>query len=455
MFDVILSLCIILALTQGVIFLSYVGFIIVPFWKHKPGGEGDGRTFEWHFVIPCRDEEAVIGQTLAYLNEHFPDAHTWVVDDDSEDRTAAIVEAFAAHHERVHLVRRRRPDARTGKAHALNHCWRILGEHLESRGADMHRTIMCVVDADGLPSVNLLDVCASRRLFGNDDIAAVQVEVRMSNRRERTPFPEKDWFANLMSRTFVRMQDLEFRGPISAIQMSRKVTGTVNVGGNGQLARMSALLDIADDAGPWRGSLLEDFELGLHLLLAGWTNGYTRAAWVEQEALYSVPRYLTQRARWSQGTMQCFRYLPKIWGNRYLSNLGALELTYFLLQPWAQIVGSIAYPIPLLVMVFNLVNYPAFAQDFLTNGGFVLLSLWIIVGVAEFAVWGPLYLRDEPGHKRRTGVTWGLAYFFYVYFVYAVCWKAFTQLVRRQTAWAKTVRNAEAVTDTQLVARTA
>src|SRR5690606_24282051 len=123
-------------------------------------------------------------------------------------------------------------------------------------------------------------------LFGAEDIAAVQVEVRMSNRDERRPYPGEDWLKNLAARTFVRMQDIEFRGPISAIQLSRRFTRTVNVGGNGQLARWSALAEISTEQGPWRGALLEDFELGLHLLLGGWRNAYTPDAWVDQEALY-------------------------------------------------------------------------------------------------------------------------------------------------------------------------
>jgi hypothetical protein len=67
------------------------------------------------------------------------------------------------------------------------------------------------------------------------------------------------------------MQDLEFRTAIAAIQMSRGATGTISMGGNGQFTRLSALDSIAGPTGsPWRGSLLEDFELGVHLLTAGY-----------------------------------------------------------------------------------------------------------------------------------------------------------------------------------------
>lgn len=449
--DSLVHLCVVVGTIQGLVFLGYVVAILVPFVRRKRRPLGNPADFEWHVVIPCRDEEAVIGDTIAYLRSTFPHAHAWVVDDDSEDTTGEIVRAWAERDPFVHLVQRRRPDARKGKAHALNHAWALLLDEL-GPDADLSRVILCVVDADGRPSANLLEVCAGEHLFGDDRIAAVQVEVRMSNRTEETPFADAGRVRNLLGRTFVRMQDLEFRGPISAIQMSRKYTGTVNVGGNGQLARMSALVDIADERGPWRGSLLEDFELGLHLLLGGWLNGYTADAWVDQEALYSPRRYVTQRARWAQGTMQCLRYLGKVWGSPRLTNAGAMEVTYFLLQPWMQIVGTLVGVVPVVAWVVSLVSSgPTLLAT--PTAAAAVVACWL-VGVAEFAVWGFLYRRhSEPEAGRMAALGWGLSYVVYVYGVYVVAWKAFVQVLRRQTAWAKTVRNAEAAGARQLVAR--
>ncbi|UGS24966.1 glycosyltransferase [Microbacterium resistens] len=451
-FSAFLSMTILFSLVMGALFLSYVIAIVVPFLRRTPGTPGDASTFTWHFVIPCRDEEAVIGHTISYLEENFPHADVWVVDDDSEDSTASIVRDRAARNPHIHLIQRRRPEARQGKAHALNYAWLRMREIVGD--VDLARTILVVVDADGRPSANLLDICAGPDLFGAEDIAAVQVEVRMSNRDERRPYPGEDWLKNLAARTFVRMQDIEFRGPISAIQLSRRFTRTVNVGGNGQLARWSALAEISTEQGPWRGALLEDFELGLHLLLGGWRNAYTPDAWVDQEALYSLPRYLTQRARWAQGTMQCFQYLPKVWASRHLSNLGALEVTYFLLQPWLQLVGTIVYPWPLIIMAYNAIMYPALFGAYMQAGGAILLLCYAIIGIGEFAVWGFLYrIKSEPESTVLQATGWGLSYMLYIYLIYAVAWKAFLQVLRRQSGWAKTIRNAEQTSPDQLVAR--
>ncbi|WP_391858033.1 glycosyltransferase, partial [Vibrio cidicii] len=136
----------------------------------------------------------------------------WVIDDDSEDATAQIVRRAAADLGGVELIQRRRPNARTGKAHALNHAWAIIRETIPAERRAT--TVLAVVDADGRPSANLLEVAAGPELFGSDKVGAVQVEVRMSNRVVTTPLEGRGRFANLLARTFVRMQDLEFRGPI-------------------------------------------------------------------------------------------------------------------------------------------------------------------------------------------------------------------------------------------------
>ena len=47
-------------------------------------------------LVPARDEEAVIGTTVARLREAFPEAEVIVADDGSRDRTAEIAEEAGA-----------------------------------------------------------------------------------------------------------------------------------------------------------------------------------------------------------------------------------------------------------------------------------------------------------------------------------------------------------------------
>ncbi|MFD8396200.1 glycosyltransferase family 2 protein [Streptomyces sp. NPDC059680] len=445
-----------LALVISGTFTLYVILLVIAYLRAKPQSAGDGRDFSWHFLIPCRDEESVIDGTLRYLREHYPDVHLWVIDDDSDDHTAAIVDALAKRSSYVHLVQRRRPDARTGKSHALNAAYQALDEWLP---ADMDRgcVVVAVFDADARPSTNVLDVCAGPSLFGDPEVGAVQIEVRMLNRNIHEPLPDGTRLQNWFGRTLVRLQDIEFRAAISAIQISRRITKSVCMGGNGQFSRMSSLDELAGhEREPWRGSLLEDFELGLHIMLAGYRTGYATEAWVDQEALYSLPRFMTQRTRWCQGTMQCMRYLSKAWRSQHLSNFGVVEISYYLIQPWLWLVGTVIYPLPVLIFLNNLVLYPEPTVAFLGTGGAAEFTLYLVFGISQFAVWGYLYHRRcEPSLGRLRCIGWGVAYAVMIYLFYVVAWRAFGRLLIGRVGWAKTRRNNEALILGQPVAKEA
>jgi cellulose synthase/poly-beta-1,6-N-acetylglucosamine synthase-like glycosyltransferase len=437
-----------LALTMSISFLVYVALIVVPFLRLKKGPVGNPLDFEWHLLIPCRDEEAVIGQTISYLRQNFPEAHVWVIDDASEDDTANVVRGHqidAGRHaisaERVHLIQRRQPYARTGKGDALNAAYRVLKQWIGKHN-DAGRTIVVVVDADGRPAPNCLEVMAAKTMFGNPQIGATQVDVHMMN--VNVPEPGKrglrKWFGNEL----VRMQDMEFRTAISAVQLSRDYTGSIALGGNGQFTRMSALDSIAGDTGePWRGSLLEDFELGVHLLTAGWKTAHSRDTHVAQEGLYDFRRYLTQRTRWGQGTMQCIRYVKHIWDSPHLPTVGAAEMMYYLSQPWMQLVGTLIYPVPMIVLTSNVIADPTTMLAWFHSGAWALFLMYLVFGFLPFMVWGPIYAKRSGTAGFLKGLWWGVEYAFYTYTFYITSWRGFFRIVRGRNGWAKTRRNAE------------
>lgn len=442
-----------ISLFISVTFICYVATIVVPYVRHRPGPTGSPDRYDWHFFIPARDEAAVIHNTIDMLRQRFPSAHVWVIDDASLDATAQIVDRFEASDALVHLVRRQLPYARTGKGDALNSAYDALNRHLGERereraGAvvDRDRVVVGVIDADGIPAANCLDVISAEYLFGRPEVGAVQICVRMVNRNDRTPFPDAGPVTNLLGRLLVRMQDLEFRGPISAIQLVRQRTRTVGLGGNGQFARLSALDVVAgSDDVPWHGSLLEDYELSLHLLMAGFTNEYTMDTLVDQEGLPNLRRLLTQRTRWGQGTMQCGSYLPAIWSSQHVSTMGALEASYYLIQPWLQLVGSLLIPVPFAVLAYNVHQNPAAMGQFLVSGGWMLVLLFTLLGLAPFVLWGPLYARrGEPNVRPFHAFGYGIAYALCISTFYNItCWRALFRILGGRRGWAKTRRNTD------------
>ncbi|GAB3491623.1 glycosyltransferase [Amycolatopsis cihanbeyliensis] len=439
--------------TSSGVFIAYVCAIVVPFVCRRRMPEGNGGEFEWHFFVPCRDEETVIGDTIFRLRSTFPAAHVWVIDDDSHDGTARVVTSLM-HAEgdpdpHIHLVGRRPPQARTGKGDALNAAYQELAAWLGGH-LSWEKVIVGVVDADGVLAPNCLDVCAADHLFGDGAVGAVQVEVRMLNRDTEPDWPSrpKRWAALKL----VQLQDMEFRTAISAIQHSRAYAGTVAMGGNGQFTRMSALHTIARGTGqPWRGLLLEDYELGVHLLMAGWRTASTSDSYVSQEGLYSLRRFITQRTRWGQGTMQCVRYLPSVWRSPHFRALGVTEVSYYLIQPWLQLVGAVVYPIPLLLLLGQVISEPAALASVLTGGGWLMLTLFAALATGPFVVWGFIYqfqCRRERGLVAGLGM--GLGFALYVCTFYVTSVRAVYRMIRGQHGWSKTRRNAETVSSREV-----
>ncbi|MEZ0090852.1 glycosyltransferase family 2 protein [Streptacidiphilus sp. EB129] len=432
-----------LALLMSTTFLAYVVIILRPYLRHRPQPAGQAKDFVWHLFVPCRDEAAVIEATLDNVLGSFDDVHVWVVDDASTDATAHLVRARMRQCERLHLVSRTLPDARQGKGPALNAAYAALDQALDP-GTDRSRVIVGVIDADGQLSANALDVCAAPHLFGTPDIGSVQVAVRMINRDEARPRPGGR-IANWWGRLLVRMQDLEFRCAISALQMTRSHTRTVGLGGNGQFSRLSALDDIRRAHGtPWHGALLEDYELGVHMMLAGHRNAYTVDALVDQEGLPDLRRLLTQRTRWGQGTMQCASYIPQLWRSPNIPTIGVLEATYYLLQPWMQIIGTIVYPVPMIIMVWNAATDTSTMSAWFLSGGWMLLALLMAMGFGPFLLWGPIYVRRcEPTVGLLRGVGLGLAYTVFISTFCLTSWRALIRILQGHTGWSKTRRNAE------------
>ncbi|MDP5227708.1 MULTISPECIES: glycosyltransferase [Arthrobacter] len=437
-----------LAFVLLVLFLSYVALILVPFLRRTKEESGDPSAFEWHVFVPCRDEETVIGDTLARLRRTFPQAHVWVVDDDSDDGTAAVVESAMHDDGMIHLVRRVRPHARTGKGDALNAAYRRLGAWLPA-DTDRSKVIVMVVDADGRMEENALRQASGPGVFGDPLVGAAQSAVWMSNVDE--PRGEEKGWGRLkagFSRYLILMQDIEFRTTIAAMQSLRRHTLTVGLGGNGQFSRLSTLDAVAASAGqPWHGALLEDYELAIHIMLEGYRTVYMHDTHVSQEALPGVRRLLTQRTRWCHGGMQCSVYLKKIFDSPNFSNLGAIEASYFLIQPFIQMAGLILWPTLFIVMIAQgVLNYGSLLSWF--SAAWFVLPLIVLTGILPFALWGVVYHRQvTPGRNRLLGLWWGLGYWLYMYQTYVCVVRAAYRLITGKTGWAKTRRNAETTGD--------
>lgn len=419
-------------------FVAYVVLIVVPMIRHRPANSADYSAFEWHFLIPCLNEEAVVGETVRRLMAQFPAAGIWCIDDDSHDSTPAVLAGLAGEFDQVHVVTRRAPDAQTGKGPALNAGWRAIVAGLRS-DVDDERVVVGVVDADGHLDPNCLDMIAGPSFLGDPSVGAVQIKVRVID-RSVTAGPR----SGRLGRLLVRLQDVEFTGVIAAQQTLRRHLGSVGMGGNGQFTRLSALNQIAEGYGtPWHGSLLEDFELGLHVLLTGRRTQYCHDTWVEQEGLTTFWGLVRQRSRWAQGNMQCWRYLGPVLRSRRISTPAALEISYFLILPAIQIAGSILYLMVGALAVYYALSTPGGPLAWLDAGAWGMVPLLIIFGIGPLAVWGPIYRScTDRTMGRARSLAIGLANWPYTTVHLLATWWAFTRVLRDRQDWKKTERAA-------------
>jgi 1,2-diacylglycerol 3-beta-glucosyltransferase len=287
-------------------------------------------TLRFTFLIPALNEAQVIEATVRNLRLVSPDGRVAVIDDGSDDATARLVASLAALDPRVLLLRRTFPEARLGKGKALNWAVTALLHRLRGEGADLSREVFVVIDADGRIGPELL--AEARQVLGDPAVMGAQARVRIRQSVERLSV------RNVVGRMLEQQQDMEFF-ITRHLQVLRSRWHTAALCGNGQFMRASYVEEqFARGVQPWPDVLLEDFASGLEVRLARPTH---RLAFLEhavtQQGLPDLRRFSRQRARWTQGTLQCLPYLRRLWTTR-VPVLARLDFTYFILSPWLNVV---------------------------------------------------------------------------------------------------------------------
>lgn len=382
---------------------------------------GDATPTDFWIVVPCLNEERVVGRTVrSALALAAPGAVSRVlaVDDASDDGTPEVLAGID--NSRLHVLRREFPDARRGKGEALNAAYAYIVRWTERYGLDPRRVVIGVIDGDGRGSDNLLAEVADA--LADQRIGAVQARVRIHNR----------------NRLLGAVQDLEFGCVADASQMLRNRIGSVGLGGNGQFTRLSTLLSLGP--APWSDCLVEDLELGLRLHLAGIGIGYVWRGCITQQGVVDVRRLLRQRTRWAQGNLQCVRYLPRLAGAPSIRLHTFLEMSYYLLAPWLNALSS--------VLIAGLCGY---ALVLLAGGGAPVggispalgVAVWLSALLAPGLSWAVLHrlrLRDERWSRCLLA---GLLYPGLLLLGLVSTWRAVARQVLGRKGWAKTERLAE------------
>ena len=229
------------------------------FWRAGPGlGKSRGIAIDWPgvvAVIPARDEAAVIEQAVqSLLAQDYPgQLDLVVVDDDSSDGTADIVERLrrrtdgpilareAGARRSLRLVRNTaRPAGWSGKLWAV----RAGIEHVEARG--LAAPVLLLTDADIAHDPTTLSALTEKMVNEHLDLASLMVRLHVSSFWERLLIPPFVFFFQMLY-------------PFSAVNDPRRREAAA--AGGCVLVRREALKD-AGGIDAIKGALIDDVALG-------------------------------------------------------------------------------------------------------------------------------------------------------------------------------------------------
>ena len=388
--------------------------------------ESDKVTF---FIVPCLNEELVIGATVHYLLSE-TNGRVIVVDDASDDGTGdaayrAALELSAL--DRIKIVRRELPNARLGKGAALNSGYQAVLNEVDDLQIDHDSVIIGVMDADGRMSKGGLG--AALRGFKSERIGGVQLIVRIRNR----------------SKLITKFQDVEFWMISAMSQFARTVSGTVSLGGNAQFTRLIALEGLGGD--PWSDSLSEDLDLGIRLIERGWRITTVGDAFVDQQAVEHYGQLLRQRTRWYQGHMMSIRRLPSLWRSTNVSQTALLEVTAYLLVPWV------------IVLPWSILQQWVFYELIFGNGRNIFAQglgsipwqvaygvMWYVLSFLPNILVGLTYSRRTRSVSVLYALLLGHLMIIWNFVGYIAAWRAVGRMIIGKGGWAKTNRSVESTT---------
>jgi cellulose synthase/poly-beta-1,6-N-acetylglucosamine synthase-like glycosyltransferase len=239
---------------------------------------------QFGILIPAHNEEKLLPHTLdslQKLNYPQPSFDIHVIADNCTDRTAAIAQSYGVN---VHI---RQDTKLVGKGHALNWCYQEL-----KRSGQVYDALV-FIDADTTVSENFLQVMDGKLSQGAH---AVQAYYAVKD-------PQMSWNTSLR---YAALAVLHYLRPLGRMLLG----GSAGLKGNGMVLTGEVLTEQF-----WSGSITEDIEAHMSLLLAGTSVKFAPGAVVWGEMPLTFEQSQTQLNRWEAGRLQMARkYVPQLLG---------------------------------------------------------------------------------------------------------------------------------------------
>jgi len=242
--------------------------------------------------VSAKNEARVIESCVRNLFKlDYDKFYVWIIDDCSTDSMPDVLKVLQREFPRLKVVTRI-PGGAPGKSAALNEALAL------SRGE-----VIAVFDADAYVAPNFLKTVIP--VLAADGVGAVQAQKRLYEH-------QKGFLPNCQSSEYAL--DTYF-------QMGRDlIGGAVELRGNGQLVKRTALIDV----GGWNNkAITDDLDLTMRLLINDWDIRFCPHAIVWEEAVMTLKGLMRQRRRWAEGSIR--RYLDYIFPLNSPSRLSLVE----------------------------------------------------------------------------------------------------------------------------------
>jgi len=313
-------------------------------------------------LVAAYNEETSIADTIRSLAEQrYPgEFEVMVIDDGSQDATAAIVEANPQP-----WLRLLRQPRNMGKAAALN------------RGlAEAKHDLVVTLDADSYLYGDALQRLVERYLSDPSDTRAVAGTMLVRNSR-------RSWVT--------RAQEWDYFHGIAAIKRVQSLFhGTMVAQGAFSIYDRQTLREV----GGWADCVGEDIVLTWAILARGWRVGHAEDACCFTNVPDNLRQFVRQRQRWSRGMMEAFRRHPRI---LLTPRMSTLFVWWNLLFPWLDLAYTLFFIPGMVLACFGIYWVAGPLTLVLLPMALLMNYVMFRIGVGMFASQGLRVRHNVPG----------------------------------------------------------
>lgn len=311
-------------------------------------------------VIPCHNEEAVIGNTLKALLrlKGIKGLEIIVVDDGSSDRTFEVASSFKG----VKALWRERGGR--GKSEAINFGIKRAKHN-----------IVCILDADSRPYSRSLEYLVP--YLRAKRVAASCGIVKVRNKRV-------NWLTEMVSLEYTVANYIQWKKSMIDSYVPW-MPGTITL--------------IKKDLAKFPPSLVEDAELSAKLIEDGYVIVVDKRAAASEIAPTTLRAYLRQRVRWARGNWCLLKYYKN---RRALMN--------YLLAFFERVQPALA------VISYILFGWGIYTKNYAID--FILTPLWAFTVAVILLLYRQATREIREKYRLRTYI----AYFLVSSFIYLIVW---------------------------------